>query len=314
MKEETILNLETQRENFEVKMVTSEKISSVTKESVSVDGVDYGVSEWGYKTLLKRFKIPVSFYSELSQDIQNRVWRFAIAMAPEEKSFSQMVLQQDTREIQGVLNQDYCILPTEDILKSVPENWEMTLGDRANLFNSVNQFRFIDREHDVWDNTFIGFDINSSEVGGSNFIIEALLFRQVCSNGLYAPRKLPSGFSSFVTLPFDGLAFELVKAIAENLTKAMCQDSRVAYLGECVSEARSSKIDLDEYLESLAMGSDKSFVKRLSAVTVDEVVESSFDLAMLISNEAHGLPLRRARKFEFEAGRLLNLSIEEPAY
>ena len=314
MKDEAILTLQEQRENFEVRLVPTEKVTTVSKESVSVDGVDFGISEWGYKTLLKRFKIPVSFYSDLSQDIQSRVWKFATAMAPDEKTFSQFVFQQDTREIQGVLNQDYCLLETEGILDSVPDGWEMVRGDRANLFNPVNSFRFIDRGSDVWDETYVGFDINTSEVGGSDFIVEALLFRQVCSNGLFAPRKLPAGFSSFVKLPFEGLAFELVKAISTNLTQALCQDSRVAFLSECVSQARSSKIDVDEYLDSLIMSSDTSFTKRVSALVIDEIVESHFDLAMLISAEARSLPLRRARKFEFEAGMLLGLSIEEPAY
>lgn len=314
MLSEAIESLKDQRENFDVIMVASDKISEVSEESALVDGADYGLNEWGYKSLVKRFKVPVSFYTSLSQDIRQKVWKFATTMAPEERTFSQLVIQKDTKEISGVLNQDSVLLPTEQILEAIPENWTMVSGARVNLFDPVNSFRFVDGDHDVEDKTFIGFDINNSEVGGSPFIIEALLYREVCSNGMFAKRKLPAGYSSFVSLPYEGLSHELMRAIAVNLTQAMCGDERLAYLSQCVNKAKGSRLNLDEYLDFLMLQMDKGFAKRVSAATEGETISSNFDLAMIISDSAKGLPLKRAQKFEAEAGLLLNLTIDGAAY
>jgi len=224
------------------------------------------------------------------------------------------VLQKDIREIQGVVSQDYSMLHTESILESITDNWKMVVGGRANLFNPVNNFRFVDESHDVEDKVYIGFDINCSEVGGSQFIIEALLYREICSNGLFAKRKLPAGMASFVALPYEGFSHELMKAIATNLSAAMCESTQLAYLSECIQASKGSLLNLEEYLDSLLLQPDKGFGKRVAAATEEETISSNFDLAMVISDTAKGLPLRRARKFETEAGLLLNLAIETPAY
>lgn len=304
-----------QREDVRKVVIDPKSIVEPNLERMEIGDESYAISEWGMRTLLKKFKIPYAFYDRLNSGLRREVWNYGVKLMQDEIPTLLMVHTSQGNMIKGFVKTDYPDIPVENILNALPPHWNF-LYQSLDVLEPTVRFRMVDKECEVDEKTWLGLDILMSEVGGTPFIIENLLYRQTCDNGMMSARKLPSGFASYVELDYSSIGSELLEAVMKKLPDVLFSEEHAKRTMARVEGAKQTSVDLLGYLERMSEKyvAQKYVIKKMNIAIEETPAESVWDLSQIISHQAVGIPYRRGRVFEFEAGRLLNLTLEGPAY
>lgn len=308
-------SLSGQREQVVKRTINPKSIAEPSLERMNIGEESYAISEWGMRTLLKKFKIPYAFYDRLNSGLRREVWEYGVKLMKDEIPELQMVYTTQGNVIKGFVEPDYPDIPVESMLNTIPGNWDF-LHQAHDVLEPVVRFRMIDKSCEVDEKTWLGLDILMSEVGGTPFIIENLLYRETCDNGLMSARRLPSGYASYVELAYSAMGRELLAAVIGKLPEVLFNVDRVKQTMMKIEGAKETSADTLDYLERMGekYASQKYIVKKLNIAVEEEPTNNRWELAQTVSHLAVGIPYKRGKVFEFEAGRLLNLTVEGAAY
>jgi len=287
--------------------------------TIDVKGKELPIREYPTRYLFKLFKIPRGFYETLHAELRRKVLAHAIGMAPDHaRELRLCIMKGAIPEVVGALRIDYTHVPTEECLKQIPSGWEIKGAD-SDITKPVLHYRVVNKELKLPQNVYIGYDLTTSEVGASYFRVDSLLFVQVCANGLMESRRLPTGRSPFFQVSFLNLARELVHSVVINTPSVLMNQNEVKRRERQIRWSMDTSVHVSSYLEELAERKVRASLPRLIAMGLEKAEAegeiSRYHLAQIISSEAKDLTsLAAARALEEEAGNVMRLYVEAPAY
>ena len=95
--------------------------------------------------------------------------------------------------IRGILSTRYQRFDTTDIIEALSESWLSTWGIRQSMMNPERLHLRLVSDVPIEvpnEDLFIGVTVDSSDVGRSAVLIRAIVFKQVCTNGLVLPMSV----------------------------------------------------------------------------------------------------------------------------
>lgn len=292
---------------------------NIEDNTIDIKGKELPIRDYPARYLFKLFKIPRGFYETLNADLRRKVLAHAIGTAPDHaRELRLCVMRGGISEVVGILRIDHTHVPTEECLKQIPPEWEVREAD-PDITKPVLRYRVINRELKLPKDVYIGYDLTTSEIGGSHFRVDSLLFVQVCANGLLESRRLPTGRSPFFQVSFLNLARELVHSVVINTPSVLMNQNEVKRRERQIRWSMDTSIHVSSYLEELAERKVRASLPRLIAMGLERAEAegeiSRYHLAQIISSEARDLTSRvAARALEEEAGNVMRLYVETPAY
>ena len=163
------------------------------------------------------------------------------------------------------------------------------------------------------DDLFVGFTVDSSDVGRCALSVKFFIYKQVCSNGLCIPQVL-TGFSHRHIGIHPSKLGESLKSVSKNLfnfrevSKDLINTSKVNSLP--VSDLLDKDSSLVEYISTKSTLSKDLVVNRVVPL-IDKYYGgfTVFNLVNAITEVAQDFTLERRLELEGRAGELLTLKV-----
>jgi len=177
---------------------------------------------------------------------------------------------------------------------------------RTRLILTDKAFQFKEGGEDI----NLGLDITSSEVGGGHFMVNLMLFQQVCTNGAIATYGNKAYFvydySPGVALDIPGLMYAAVDRMGND----------VATVAECVREAIASPLDKDGSLKVLkSMQSAGTLnkgvvVKALATLEKGKDIKNLWNLISTITEIAQSYRDELRLRYETVGGAMMGMKFD----
>jgi len=154
----------------------------------------------------------------------------------------------------------------------------------------------------------LGFHLRSSELAQGNIILDALVYRQVCSNGAI----ITYGNTSYFSSKFRDVMLEDMQGILSNCVQRMQMD-----LGEMLKVIRTSvahQISNDAVRDLFGnlknrRGLNRNFIESVEGHALELNISNFWQVTNTITRAAQELPDNNRLKYESLAGNLLNLNL-----
>ena len=196
--------------------------------TVTLEGHPYKFGPWAQAQLLKKLRIPKSYFANCSEDLRNKELREGLdklTKGPENR-FKIWV----NPETQDSVVYGFTPLKCRDILAGeIMEQVMNGLGSEDGVI--IDEFshtleemriRFVNKKNSYIevDEEFPGVDFVFSEVIKTPIKLQSVLYRKVCSNGLVIPQEMNQSFK--MPLPhFKPDIFDLQIQYVENSTAGL---------------------------------------------------------------------------------------------
>ena len=195
---------------------------------LTIKDTEYPLTTFALKQLLKKLKIPFTYFQSCSFDLRNQELQEAFSRLSNETNMNfKLWLDEETNKqwIYGMLDPDCADLMSGEIVQKVldgmgseagvviPQFTSTLEGLKLRFINENNQYTDVDAE-------FPGVDFKFSEVGDGPISLQSVLLRKVCSNGLVIPQEINSAFK--MTLKrYEPSKFDMEVQYVENAASGL---------------------------------------------------------------------------------------------
>lgn len=196
----------------------------------NMGGVDYDMTSYALKQLLKKLKIPAPYFMQCSPDLRTKELREALQDANKKTEYIFKVINEEGSErpkIFGIVPPQYYSALTSNFLSRVNEN--MPKDMEVSEYNTNLEYTRVrllpkDKAFIEVDEIVPGVDLWYSEVGAKPFLLQSVMFRKVCSNGM----MLPEAGAPSSKIPLTRFKEEQFQAILSSLREDLL-DQQLPY-------------------------------------------------------------------------------------
>lgn len=272
--------------------------------SATIGGKEYVVDEIGRTTLYKLLGIPKSYFNRYP--VQTEVAEHANILLKAKSEESVFVRTQGDR-VRAFLQPNYSIFDNDQVLESVvpieAELLDHSVGLQKDL-PSFSVYTIIYGKAKVEkDAIFPMIRLSNSEVGLSDLIVEAGLFRLVCTNGMVRH------FAEFGYFRWNhGIRFadRIQASIQGSVQRGMLKWSGYQEMFENSRNkllTRPFEVTVNELVDRGSLAG--RFAKNLIEISQAQKIETVFDVVNLITSEAQKSGWNVQLKYEDVATQLL---------
>lgn len=224
------------------------------------------------------------------------------------------------KHIRAIVDEDTVPVDNFDIVDTVLTSFGedgigLDYGSGTGLDDETFHARFVMPEaFDPGDGLLcqLGFHIRSSELAQGSLVLDALLYRQVCSNGAI----ITYGNNSYFSSKFKDIMLEDLKDILSNASERMRED-----LAEVMAKLRMSigySINQEQVRELFGSlkhrrGLSHAFMESVEGHALDPNISNFWQVTNTITKAAQDLNDDQRMKYERLAGHLLNLDLPKLA-
>lgn len=290
-------------------------------------------SKTALKQLCRMIKVPHAFVIKNPNFLNDGIMNFWIDRAltggdtgtKKAKLASNKIIRYFTsntgqKHVRAILDEDIIPVDNLDLLNIVEQSFSsdsVSLDFASGLGMEDEDFhaRFVTHhQFDPGDGLMcnLGFHLRSSELGIGALSLDALLFRQICSNGAV----ITYGNNSYFSSKFKDVMVEDLKDILANCVSRMQDD-----LDQMVDKLKASiayNVTNDEVrglFTSLKhrRGFNRTFVESVEGHALDPNISNFWQVTNTITRAAQDLPDNHRIKYETLAGNLLELDLPKLA-
>lgn len=224
------------------------------------------------------------------------------------------------KHIRAIIDED--VVPVDNfevvqaVLKSFDDsNVSLDYGSGTGIDDESFHARFI--LPDTFDpgdglSCQLGFHIRSSELAQGSLVLDALIFRQVCSNGAI----ITYGNSSYFDAKFKDIMLEDLKDILSNSSMRMKED--LVTILEKLRMSIGFSVDQNQVRELFGSlkhrrGLSHAFMESVEGHALDPNISNFWQVTNTITKAAQDLNDEQRIKYERLAGNLLNLDLPKLA-
>ena len=182
--------------------ITTWDVGETDGFKLTIKDTEYPLTTYALKQLLKKLKIPFSYFNNCSFDLRNQELQEAFSRLSNANNMNfKLWLDEETNKqwIYGILDPGCADLMSGEIVQKVFDGMGSQNGVVITQFTSTLEglkLRFINESNQYTDvdAEFPGVDFKFSEVGDGPIALQSVLLRKVCSNGLVIPQEINSAF------------------------------------------------------------------------------------------------------------------------
>lgn len=289
-------------------------------------------SKTALKQLCRFIKVPHAFVVKNPNYLNDGIMNFWIDRALEgdsdgskrSKLSSTKIIRYfesgSVKHIRAILDEDIVPIDNHDIVNDITSSFtddsiELSYGSGTGLDDEEFHARFlIPGTFDPGDGfpCQLGFHLRSSELAQGTLNLDALIFRQICSNGAV----VTYGNSSYFSSKFRDIMLEDLHSIIQNCSVRMQED-----LAELMAKLRHSldyNINSEEVRELFGglkhrRGLNRAFIESVEGHALDPNISNFWQVTNTITRAAQDLNDTQRIKYEKLAGSLLNLDLPKLA-
>jgi len=220
-----------------------------------------------------------------------------------------------SKHIRAILDEGIVPIDNSDViettLSSLRGDVKLDYGSGVGLDDETFHARFVLPEtFDPGDGhpCQLGFHIRSSELAQGNLTLDALIFRQVCSNGAI----VTYGNNSYLSTKFKDIMLEDLRSIIGNCASRMQEDMLVmlAKLRHSI-DFNVSNSEVRDLFGSLKhrRGLSQNFMESVEGHALDPNISNFWQVTNTITRAAQDLNDDQRIKYEKLAGSLLSLDL-----
>lgn len=224
------------------------------------------------------------------------------------------------KHIRAIVDEDVVPVDNFDIINTVLSafgdgNVDLDYGSGAGVDDESFHARFVLPE--VFDpgdglDCQLGFHIRSSELAQGSLVLDALIFRKVCSNGAI----ITYGNSSYFDAKFKDIMLEDLRSILGNSSERMKED--LATIMQKLRMSIGFSVDQGQVRELFASlkhrrGLSFAFMESVEGHALDPNISNFWQVTNTITKAAQDLNDEQRMKYERLAGNLLNLDLPKLA-
>lgn len=191
-------------------------------------GQEYELTSFALKQLLKKLKIPYPYFMNCSPELRDKEIREALLDANKKTEYVFKVFVENDAavpKIFGIVPPQYYPGYTSNVFQRaadiIPGNLEASESEQHLDFSRI-RFLAKDTSFIEVDEIVPGIDLWYSEVGRKPFLLQSVMFRKVCSNGL----MLPESSSPCGKIPMTRFKEEQFSAMLSTLKESILEKQR----------------------------------------------------------------------------------------
>jgi len=290
-------------------------------------------SKTALKQLCRMIKVPHAFVIKNPNFLNDEIMSFWIDRAltgddtgsKKSKLSSNKIIRYFTsnsgqKHVRALLDEDTVPVDNLDLLNIVEQSFPsdsiwLDFASGAGMEDEDFHARFVtNHKFDPGDGLLcnLGFHLRSSELGLGSLTLDALLFRQVCSNGAI----ITYGNNSYFASKFKNVMVEDVQDLLANCVDRMQND-----LDHMITKLKASidyTVSSDEVrglFNSLKhrRGFNRNFVESVEGHALDPNISNFWQVTNTLTRAAQELPDNNRMKYETLAGNLLDLDLPKLA-
>jgi len=267
-------------------------------EHIEVGGDGFVIQEAAKNHICSKLGIPASYWDRCPEKLRMQNLKYWYDQQDKNK---EVLLRHRPKALRAMFSTNYTIFDNELVLHTIketvpvafnPTSFDLTEGSMLIRFTLPDTKKLVKEG----DPLFVGFQIRTSEVGASSLFATSIIWRQICSNGMWG-----YGHDDFFN---ERHIFKSVEEMADNLKRAIlnCVTADGKLLERFI---KLQKKKLDVEIEKKAL-SERGIGKKTLELIEQSVEEPSiYGWVNAVTSVARELPMDRKLELERHAGQYL---------